>query len=174
MLHFPGVSEEEFDFEADWLVKSIDDIQKQILFVGQGKNGDLELELNYQNNPEEFENFSVGELVQLPRELFIVAGNHDNVELIRMILEKGIPVVSSITKCNYLLTHIPVHPSELVNFAGNIHGHLHSGAKIKGNYFNVCIDVIGYNPIPFNRKFSGISKKTHKYVNKPKQKRKYG
>ena len=74
MLHFPGVSEEEFDFEADWLVKSIDDIQKQILFVGQGKNGDLELELNYQNNPEEFENFSVGELVQLPRELFIVAG----------------------------------------------------------------------------------------------------
>lgn len=106
--------------------------------------------------------------------LFIVAGNHDNVELIRMILEKGIPVVSSITKCNYLLTHIPVHPSELINFSGNIHGHLHSGAKIKGNYFNVCIDVIGYNPIPFNRKFSGISKKTSKYINKPKQKRKYG
>lgn len=74
MLHFPGVSEEEFDFEANWLVKAMDDSQKNILFAGQGKNGDLELELSYQDNPEQFENLSVGELVQLPRELFIVAG----------------------------------------------------------------------------------------------------
>ncbi|KGM37041.1 hypothetical protein [Streptococcus sinensis] len=72
MLQFPNVSEEEFDFEADWLVKAIDDTQKHILFVGQGKNGDLELELDYQNNPEEFEHFSVGDLVSLPREMFIV------------------------------------------------------------------------------------------------------
>lgn len=72
MLHFPSVSEEEFDFEADWLVKAIDDTQKLILFAGQGKNCDLELELDYQNNPEEFEHFSVGDLVPLPREMFIV------------------------------------------------------------------------------------------------------
>ncbi|MHA2628990.1 hypothetical protein [Streptococcus agalactiae] len=72
MLQFPSVSEEEFDFDADWLVKSIDDTQKLILFAGQGKNGDLELELDYKNNPEEFEHFSVGDLVSLPRELFIV------------------------------------------------------------------------------------------------------
>ncbi|HEM3467383.1 TPA: hypothetical protein U1B12_000504 [Streptococcus suis] len=72
MLHFPGVSEKEFDFDADWLVKATDDIQKKILFAGQGKNGDLELELDYQANPEQFENFSVGELVQLPREIFLV------------------------------------------------------------------------------------------------------
>ena len=71
MLQFPSVSEEEFDFEADWLVKAIDDTQKRILFAGQGKNGDVELELDYQN-PEEFEHFSVGDLVSLPRELFIV------------------------------------------------------------------------------------------------------
>lgn len=73
MLYFPGVSEEEFDFEAEWLVKATDEVQKKILFVGQGKNGDLELELDYQNNPEEFEHFSVGELVQLPREMFVVS-----------------------------------------------------------------------------------------------------
>ncbi|MDA3672735.1 hypothetical protein [Streptococcus thermophilus] len=72
MLHFPGVSEEEFDFEAEWLVRAIDDTQKKILFSGQGKNGDLELELDFQDNAEQFENFSVGELVQLPREIFIV------------------------------------------------------------------------------------------------------
>lgn len=73
MLHFPGVSEEEFDFEADWLVKAMDDSQKNILFAGQGKNGDLELELSYQDNPEQFENISVGELVQLPKEMFRVS-----------------------------------------------------------------------------------------------------
>ncbi|MDO4667049.1 MAG: hypothetical protein Q4A90_04345 [Streptococcus sp.] len=72
MLHFPGVSEEAFDFEANWLIKAMDDEQKKILFVGQGKNGDLELELNYQDNPDKFNSFSVGELVQLPRELFVV------------------------------------------------------------------------------------------------------
>ncbi|KAF1103110.1 hypothetical protein ACFKI6_01245 [Streptococcus agalactiae] len=73
MLQFPGVSEEEFDFDADWLVESIDDTQKLILFAGQGKNGDLELELDYKNNPEEFEHFSVGDLIQLPREIFVVS-----------------------------------------------------------------------------------------------------
>ncbi|WP_164682906.1 hypothetical protein [Streptococcus hyointestinalis] len=71
MLHFPSVSEEAFDFEADWLVKSIDETQKQVLFVGQGKNGDLELVLTYQDQ-EPFERFSVGELVSLPKEVFIV------------------------------------------------------------------------------------------------------
>ena len=72
MLQFPSVSEEEFDFDADWLVKAIDDTQKRILFVGQGKNGDLEFELDYQDNSEAFEQFSVGDLVSLPREPFIV------------------------------------------------------------------------------------------------------
>lgn len=72
MLHFPNVSEEEFDFEAHWLVKAIDETQKQVLFTGQGKNGDLELELNYQDNLEEFEQVSVGDLVQLPQEIFVV------------------------------------------------------------------------------------------------------
>ena len=72
MLHFPGVSEEEFDFETDWLVKAMDDSQKNILFIGQGKNGDLELELSYQDNPEQFESLSMGELVQLPKEMFRV------------------------------------------------------------------------------------------------------
>lgn len=72
MLYFPGVSEEDFDFEAEWLVRATADVQKKILFSGQGRNGDLELELDFQDNAEQFENFSVGELVQLPREIFVV------------------------------------------------------------------------------------------------------
>ncbi|MGX9845541.1 hypothetical protein ACR3IL_09680 [Streptococcus iniae] len=72
MLHFPGVSEEAFDFEAEWLVRATDDSHKKILFSGQGKNGDLELELSFQDNIEQFDRFSVGELVQLPKETFIM------------------------------------------------------------------------------------------------------
>lgn len=37
MLQFPGVLEEDFDFEAEWLVRAIDDVQKKILFSGQRK-----------------------------------------------------------------------------------------------------------------------------------------
>lgn len=72
MLHFPGVSEEVFDFEAEWLVKATDDGQNQVLFEGQGKNSDLELVLNYQDNPDQFEELAVGELIHLPKELFLV------------------------------------------------------------------------------------------------------
>lgn len=72
MLYFPGVSEEDFDFEAEWLARAMDDVQKKILFSGQGENGDLELEVYFQDNVEQFDHFSVGELVPLPREIFVV------------------------------------------------------------------------------------------------------
>lgn len=72
MLHFPNVSIEDFDFDADWLVKSMDSEQKMILFEGQGKNANLELVQSYQDNPDAFEEHSVGELVHLPEETFLV------------------------------------------------------------------------------------------------------
>lgn len=73
MLHFPNVSVEEFDFDADWLVKSMDSEQKTILFDGQGKNADLELVLSYRDNPDAFEALSIGELVHLPEETFLAS-----------------------------------------------------------------------------------------------------
>ncbi|MDG3136253.1 hypothetical protein [Streptococcus suis] len=73
MLHFPSVSVEEFDFDADWLIKSIDAEEKKVLFEGQGKNADLELLIDYQDNPEVFDTLSVGELVHLPEETFLVS-----------------------------------------------------------------------------------------------------
>lgn len=73
MIHFPSVKLEEFDFETDWLVKLIDDAQKQVLFEGQGKNADLELEMSFEDNPAAFETLSVGELVSLPSEVFLAS-----------------------------------------------------------------------------------------------------
>lgn len=72
-LCFPSVAPEDFDFEADWLIKALDNETSQVLFEGQGKNADLELTMDYQDNPRAFEELSVGELVQLPREVFLEA-----------------------------------------------------------------------------------------------------
>ncbi len=71
-LYFPDVSVEQFDVTADWLVKTMDDQNLQVTFEGQGKNADLEVSLSYQDNPKQYAILSVGELVQLPIELFII------------------------------------------------------------------------------------------------------
>ncbi|HER0816504.1 TPA: hypothetical protein VJE30_001334 [Streptococcus pyogenes] len=70
-LYFPGVSIENFDFEADWVVKSMNLESKQVLFEGRGLNTDLEISIGYENSPKVFENLSLGELVQLPKELLL-------------------------------------------------------------------------------------------------------
>ncbi|MCC9885510.1 hypothetical protein HK151_12445 [Streptococcus agalactiae] len=71
-LYFPDVSAEQFDVTADWLVKMMDDQSLQVTFEGQGKNSDLEFCLSYQDNPKKYTSLSIGELVQLPIELFII------------------------------------------------------------------------------------------------------
>lgn len=71
-LYFPDVSMEQFDVTADWLVKTMDDQTLLVTFEGQGKNADLEVSLSYQDNPKRYAALSVGELVQLPIEFFII------------------------------------------------------------------------------------------------------
>ena len=70
-LYFPDVTLETFDIEANWLVKAMDDQTLRVTFEGQGKNSDLEICLSYQDNPKQYALLSVGELIQLPIELFI-------------------------------------------------------------------------------------------------------
>lgn len=71
-LYFPDVSMEQFDVTADWLVKTMDDQTLLVTFEGQGKNADLEVSLSYQDNPKRYAVLSVGELVQLPIDFFII------------------------------------------------------------------------------------------------------
>lgn len=50
---------------------------------------------------------------------------------------------------NYLLTHIPVHPSSKARFIRNIHGHVHSN-QLKDKWYKcVCVECINYTPIAF-------------------------
>ncbi|MVX59559.1 hypothetical protein E5983_07955 [Streptococcus danieliae] len=70
MLYFPGISEADFDETAPWLVVKTDDLDRMVLFAGQGGNSGLELELNFQEDVEQFKTFVLGELIQLPPTLF--------------------------------------------------------------------------------------------------------
>jgi calcineurin-like phosphoesterase family protein len=52
-----------------------------------------------------------------------------------------------------IFTHVPVHPSQLLRFKTNVHGHLHSNlvrlenGEIDPRYRSVCVEKINYTPI---------------------------
>lgn len=49
----------------------------------------------------------------------------------------------------YILSHIPVHTSQLERWKGNIHGHLHSNHLDDHRYLNICVENTDYKPILF-------------------------
>jgi calcineurin-like phosphoesterase family protein len=86
----------------------------------------------------------------------LVMGNHDSRKLYNLpnsILEIQLPLYSY---KDMWISHAPIHPDELRNRKGNIHGHLHkeivtyyehyydSEPTIDKRYFNVNIDVNNY------------------------------
>lgn len=89
----------------------------------------------------------------------LIKGNHDIFRL-----EEYTPFFRDIRGSHVMngliLTHIPVHESNLYRFGCNIHGHLHSnrvmkttwgGARqeIDPNYFSVCVEQTDFRPILF-------------------------
>jgi len=50
-----------------------------------------------------------------------------------------------------VLTHIPIHPNELINrsWKWNVHGHIHDPKKDIDDprYLNVNMDIVGYTPL---------------------------
>jgi len=49
---------------------------------------------------------------------------------------------------NLLLTHIPVHLDSIARWTYcNVHGHIHAQEIEHGNYFNVSVERINYEPI---------------------------
>ena len=80
----------------------------------------------------------------------LVLGNHDNFRT-----EEYLKYFSKIHsgvffKGQYILTHIPVHPCQFYRAKVNIHGHLHQDTLEDRRYCNVCVDVIGLAPKPFD------------------------
>lgn len=103
--------------------------------------------------------FSYYQLDRLMGRKIVVLGNHDRHQDIREMLKYCENVGGMIDYKGFILTHCPIHPSELHNrFRGNIHGHIHNNfilkdplladylGQIDNRYINVCAEVIDYKP----------------------------
>lgn len=78
----------------------------------------------------------------------LVAGNHD-AKFTSIALNKYFHQVLGCTYLfnkKYVLTHIPIHDSELRNMV-NIHGHLHRSTINDNRYISACLEVNDYTPI---------------------------
>jgi len=79
--------------------------------------------------------------------LKLVMGNHDSLKLYKEdFVEIQLPLFSY---KNFWLSHCPIHPHELRNRRGCIHGHLHKEKLDDLKYFNVNLDVNNYEFVKF-------------------------
>ncbi len=83
----------------------------------------------------------------------LIKGNHDIFKLSQYSKYfydvRGYHVLDGI-----IMSHIPIHSDSIERFRANIHGHLHSNRVMKdglidNRYFNVSVEQISYQPIPF-------------------------
>lgn len=91
----------------------------------------------------------------------VVLGNHDRRQDVPELLKYVNSVCSFAMVNGKVLTHIPIHESQLGRFKVNVHGHLHDdfiwkipkispfiGKGIKDKrYLNVSAEVINYTPV---------------------------
>ena len=100
-------------------------------------------------------------LKKLKGTIYVVGGNHDNKKVCKKLQELGITVLGCLQYKGFICTHIPIHPSQLELFRGNIHGHIHISGNIEGfgfyriqllegRYFNVNTELHGYKPVLFD------------------------
>lgn len=85
-------------------------------------------------------------LPELKGRKVVIPGNHDKLNTTKLLRSMDIDVLGSTRYKGFILTHIPIHPIEVVRFRGNIHGHVHEKSYEDPRYYNVSCDVIGYTP----------------------------
>ena len=101
--------------------------------------GDITMEKN---------NYSI--LDQLNGLKKVVLGNHDQGKHVRALLEHVNLVCGSHEMKKCILTHIPIHESQLetrFKTGINMHGHLHHECDLGPKYFNVNCEFHGLKPI---------------------------
>lgn len=78
----------------------------------------------------------------------VILGNHDRAEHINELLKYVIKVYGVVEYKHSILSHIPIHESQLTRFKKNIHGHLHENSLQDARYINVSCEVVNYRPQP--------------------------
>lgn len=93
----------------------------------------------------------------------LIGGNHDIRSDYKILKNYFEAILGCEMYKGFILTHIPIHPSELEGrFRGNIHGHIHNNIISKPswssvtntpitikdtNYINVCCEQINLTPV---------------------------
>lgn len=92
---------------------------------------------------------------QLNGDKVLIKGNHDIFDLsVYTPYFRDIRAYHVLAKC--ILSHVPVHPSQLQRFKGNIHGHLHEYVVHDASgipdplYKSVCVEHTNYTPVPLD------------------------
>lgn len=98
----------------------------------------------------------------------VVLGNHDKRQHVPELLIYVDTVGGAIDFKECLLTHVPIHPNEVMFYRKNIHAHIHHvnkleecivnqsytdnslTSKTKHKYFNVDAKLLDFTPILFN------------------------
>lgn len=76
----------------------------------------------------------------------VVLGNHDNIKDVNELLKYVEYVGGAVEYKGCMLTHIPIHDSEIDMCRRNIHGHIHENTINHPKYINVSAEVINYTP----------------------------
>ena len=98
---------------------------------------------------------SLALLDQLPGTKHLILGNHDTLP-IDAYQEYFDSVQASAVIDDMLLTHYPVHESQLERYRLNIHGHIHERVIDDPRYVNVSVEQIKYRPIALNTVSKGL------------------
>lgn len=78
---------------------------------------------------------------------YVILGNHDMRQDIPELLKYVDGVAGMVKyKNGIILTHCPIHPSEMDRFSYNIHGHVHENSLADQRYINVSAEVVDYTP----------------------------
>lgn len=94
----------------------------------------------------------------------VVLGNHDRRQDVPELLKYVTSVGGAVEHKGFMLTHVPIHPNEVVFYRGNIHAHIHENklqevivsdsyedqgclsTTTKHKYFNVDAKLIDFKP----------------------------
>lgn len=90
-------------------------------------------------------------LSQAKCEIRVIMGNHDSKLLYSQNIATNIKIeLPLFTYKGFWLSHCPIHPHEMRNRSGNIHGHLHHETLPDPKYINVNFDVNDFQFVPLD------------------------
>ena len=90
-------------------------------------------------------------IAKMPLTIKLVPGNHDSKSLYTQTIASNISIeLPLFSYKSAWISHCPIHPHEMRNRLGNIHGHLHHETLPDTRYFNVNLDVNDFQFVPLD------------------------